>query len=204
MKTYLKLFVCTLLLFTLSSQSASAQLGGLLKKAKKTVETVAKTQTSDTATEDLKASKDLVKLPNGGTMFNPLSSVIDVQLEGCYGKSLSTNFGEVYLVLKVKMLINKNKVTFGGASASKGVSTMAVDSDGNVYKSESDFSSQIFDVSEGLLVKIKLDDKSLVFQDVKKTVQMMQQIKLNCYIDAKYRDVIEFNEIPINWESEPQ
>lgn len=53
--------------------------------------------------ETTNAPLSKVTIASGGYMINPLSKAMDVELVGCYGKGKSVNFGDVYLVLKVKM-----------------------------------------------------------------------------------------------------
>lgn len=107
--------------------SADAQLGGLLKKVKKGVENV----TNVTKVTDAEAGGKEVAIPSGGTMINPFAEAMDVELVGCYGKSTSENYGTAYLVLKLKMKLNKTSVLLSGNE--NGNKTMAVDADGNAY-----------------------------------------------------------------------
>ena len=96
-------------------QTADAQIGNLLKKAKKAVEAV--TGTTDTKTAEAKDAGTQaaeVAVASGGTMINPFSEAADIELVGCYGKSTSENFGTAYLVLKVKMKLNKNRINLSG------------------------------------------------------------------------------------------
>ena len=110
-------------------QQADAQLGGLLKKVKKGVESVTK---ATGVSADAKAAGTEVAIPSGGTMINPFAEAMDVELVGCYGKSTSENYGTAYLVLKVKMKLNKTSVLLSGNE--NGNKTMAVDADGNAYQ----------------------------------------------------------------------
>ena len=108
---------------------ADAQLGGLLKKVKKGVENVTK---ATGVSADAKAAGTEVAIPSGGTMINPFAEAMDVELVGCYGKSTSENYGTAYLVLKLKMKLNKTSVLLSGNE--NGNKTMAVDADGNAYQ----------------------------------------------------------------------
>lgn len=175
---------------------AHAQLGDMLKKARKTVGSVRETVGGKT-TPTVKP----VDIPSGGTMENPLAPHVDIELVGAYGKSTSENYGTVYLVMKVKMIMNKEKVGLGGAI--NNVKMMAVDQDGNSYLTNTD-GQYPKPVAEGLAVKVKLDDKDARFQDVRKTATTMQMIRMGCHIDATHKGVVTFRDVPVLWDVEPE
>lgn len=88
------------------------------------------------------------------------------------------------------------KASFGSANNVRG---MAVDEEGNTYPLDT-MGAYPKDVTEGLFVKVVLDDKDLLFKDVRKTAKKMQMIRLGVYIDANHRGVITFKDVPIQWE----
>lgn len=178
--------------------SADAQLGGLLKKVKKGVESVTK---ATGVSADVKAAGTEVAIPSGGTMINPFAEAMDVELVGCYGKSTSENYGTAYLVLKVKMKLNKTSVLLSGNE--NGNKTMAVDADGNAYQTSA-MGGTRRDVTEGIFVKVKIDDPQQQFADVKKSVKEFQLVKLSVYIDPQHRGAITFKNVPVLWDVEPE
>ena len=177
--------------------SADAQLGGLLKKVKKGVENV----TNVTKVTDAEAGGKEVAIPSGGTMINPFAEAMDVELVGCYGKSTSENYGTAYLVLKLKMKLNKTSVLLSGNE--NGNKTMAVDADGNAYQTSA-MGGTRRDVTEGIFVKVKIDDPQQQFADVKKSVKEFQLVKLSVYIDPQHRGAITFKNVPVLWDVEPE
>lgn len=177
--------------------SADAQLGGLLKKVKKGVENV----TNVTKVTDAEAGGKEVAIPSGGTMINPFAEAMDVELVGCYGKSTSENYGTAYLVLKLKMKLNKTSVLLSGNE--NGNKTMAVDADGNVYGTSA-MGGTRRDVTEGIFVKVKVDDPQQQFKDVKKSVKEFQLIKMSVYIDPQYRGALTFKNVPVLWDVDPE
>lgn len=177
---------------------ADAQLGGLLKKVKKGVESVTK---ATGVSADAKAVGTEVAIPSGGTMINPFAEAMDVELVGCYGKSTSENYGTAYLVLKVKMKLNKTSVLLSGNE--NGNKTMAVDADGNAYQTSA-MGGTRRDVTEGIFVKVKIDDPQQQFADVKKSVKEFQLVKLSVYIDPQHRGAITFKNVPVLWDVEPE
>lgn len=179
-------------------QQADAQLGGLLKKVKKGVESVTK---ATGVSADAKAAGTEVAIPSGGTMINPFAEAMDVELVGCYGKSTSENYGTAYLVLKVKMKLNKTSVLLSGNEY--GNKTMAVDADGNAYQTSA-MGGTRRDVTEGIFVKVKIDDPQQQFADVKKSVKEFQLVKLSVYIDPQHRGAITFKNVPVLWDVEPE
>lgn len=179
-------------------QQADAQLGGLLKKVKKGVESVTKTTG---VSADGTAAGTEVAIPSGGTMINPFAEAMDVELVGCYGKSTSENYGTAYLVLKVKMKLNKTSVLLSGNE--NGNKTMAVDADGNAYHTSA-MGGTRRDVTEGIFVKVKVDDPQQQFADVKKSVKEFQLVKLSVYIDPQHRGAITFKNVPVLWDVEPE
>lgn len=179
-------------------QQADAQLGGLLKKVKKGVESVTK---ATGVSADAKAAGTEVAIPSGVTMINPFAEAMDVELVGCYGKSTSENYGTAYLVLKLKMKLNKTSVLLSGNE--NGNKTMAVDADGNAYGTSA-MGGTRRDVTEGIFVKVKVDDPQQQFKDVKKSVKEFQLIKMSVYIDPQYRGALTFKNVPVLWDVDPE
>lgn len=201
MKRTVFTMACMMALAFGAPQTAGAQLGKIISKAKKAVKDVNSILGTQDAGTGNKAADDTpavaaVPIPGGGEMQNPLAKEMDVELVGAYGKSSSLNYGSVYLVLKVRMNLNMTKASFGSANNVRG---MAVDEEGNTYPMDT-MGAFPKDVTEGLFVKVVLDDKDLQFKDVRKTAKMMQMIRLGVYIDASHRGVITFKNVPIQWE----
>ena len=169
------------------------------KKAKQALETV--TGTEQATTGNAAAGAATVAIPSGGTMQNPLAQAADIEIVGTYGKSTSENYGTVYLVLRVKMKANKSRIGFGGSINSE--KTMAVDQDGNAYITGT-LGQYFKDVTEGIAVKVTLDDQYGAFTDVKKTAKVMQVIKLGCYVNVANRGMITFKDVPVLWDVAPQ
>lgn len=206
MKTKVLTMACIMAFTFAMPQTADAQLGKLLNKAKKAVTDVNKVLgVQDAGTGNNKAVDDTptvasVPIPSGGEMQNPLAPAMDVELVGAYGKSTSLNYGSVYLVLKVKMNLNLTQASFGSAN---NVRAMAVDEDGNTYPLNT-MGAFPKNVTEGLFVKVVLDEKDLHFMDVKKTAKKMQLIRLGVYLDASHRGVITFKNVPVQWDVTPE
>lgn len=174
----------------IGAPSSMAQLSKFLKKTQKTVEQVAQ------PAKDTKAMA--LPMANGGTIENPFAEAADIELVGAYGTSTSTNYGTVMLVFKVNMKLNKSIIAFGGTES--GAKTMAVDYDGNSYFTDT-MASQNCNVTEGIPMKVKVDNRH--FQDVKKSVQAFQVMKVSVYIDASHRGQITMHDVPIQWDVVP-
>ena len=134
-------------MLSLAAAPASAQgLGGLIKKAKQIIAPESKAAT--TATTQAAGKKGtLTVIDGGGTLRNPLASIVDVQLVGAYGKSTSANYGVVTLVFKVKMIANLNQLRLGGNS---NYPAIMVDQDDNAYKMRVGTGWYSYDVTEGV------------------------------------------------------
>ena len=179
-------------LLFLGIQPAEAQLGGLLKKAKKAISDV--TAVAGGAEVGVAA----VTLPGGGTMQNPVASVADVQLVGVFGKSTSTNYGEVYLVLKVKMIANKTNISIGGNS---GLPPIMIDQAGNSYKIPLGWCD--YDVVEGVYVTLVLNEHA-TFKDVRKSAVVLQQVRIGISVDSDNRGLLTFKNVPVLWDVDPE
>lgn len=182
-------------------QAADAQgFGGLLKKAKKAVTAVTGTvETEQGNTTSTTAKLVSTPIESSGTFQNPMAADIDIVPVGLYGVSTSENYGKVYLVLKVRMNLNKTKVGFGQAVNDK---PLAVDENGNIYNIDASGHFN-YDVIEGTYVNVRLDYPGIMFLDVKKSAKVMQQIKMGVFIDASHHGMLTFKDMPIQWDVEP-
>lgn len=185
-------------------QNADAQLGKILGKVKKVAEKVidtpanaAKSESSTTAT-----AASAVTQADGVIVENPMAAHYDVQLVGAYGKSTSQNYGEVFLVVKVKMIDNETVLRFGGNVQ---LPVMAVDTDGNQYSPKESAGFYDKQVTEGMYVKINLGDlKSCTFKDVKKTATKMQMIRIGTSLSYTLKGLVTFKNVPIQWDVVPE
>jgi len=204
MKRAIKLAILALVLSFGGTTTASAQLGNILKKAKKVAEKVLDTP-SQTTTAGTAAKQNTVAAftqEDGVIVENPMAAHYDVQLVGAYGKSTSTNYGEVYLVLKVKMIDNETSLRFGGNVE---LPVMAVDTDGNQYSPKESAGWYDKPVSEGMYVKVSLGDlKSCTFKDVKKSATKMQMIRIGTNLSYSLKGLVTFKNVPIQWDVEPK
>ena len=198
--------------FFFAAQPADAQFGNILKKVTKTLDTVSKKDAKIKRT-DPAASKDMppqfvgttTTSESGATVINPFAKDVDTVTNN-YGE-VNENYGTVTLVLKVKMIADKSRISLGGVgdfpnSDLRSV-TMFVDQDGESYTPDGGTTSDSFDVSEGVYVKLKLDGTYTRFENVKKTAKVMQVLKLGLYVDAAIRGYITMKNVPIQWDVEP-
>ncbi len=192
MRKVLMVLALAIELLFLGVQPAEAQLGGLLKKAKKAISDV--TAVAGGAEVGVAA----VTLPGGGTMQNPVASVADVQLVGVFGTSTSTNYGEVYLVLKVKMIANKTNISIGGNS---GLPPIMIDQAGNSYKIPLGWYN--YDVVEGVYVTLVLNEHA-TFKDVRKSAVILQQVRIGISVDSDNRGLLTFKNVPVLWDVDPE
>ena len=205
------LSICIIALsFAMMPQQMEAQ--GLLKKINKGLEKVNKVldkakpdatvapATADvtTATAEVNPVAEVSKA-DGVVVLNPLKNAVDVELVGAYGVSTSENWGNVELILKVKMHNPLTKILLGGDLGQKG--TMAFDADGNVYKMFYPTVGSDFDVIEGLAVRIVLNGNN-AFQKVSKKVDVFPIVKLFAHLTYDIRDEITFKNVPVQWDVE--
>ncbi len=176
-------------------------LGGLLKKVKKGVETVTGTSSpssSTTTTSPLKPKGAEVPVKGGGTIRNPLPGIVDIQLVGVYGKSTSTNYGEVNLVFQVKMISNLTSIKFGCNSE---LPALMIDQDGNTYKPHGTAGWSPYDVTEGVYMKIPLKETA-AFIDVKRTATTIRQLQIGVSTSYNDKGLIILKNVPIQWDVE--
>ncbi len=190
----------------LSGITASAQgLGGLLNKVKKTSEKVEKVLGNTTVTpaaqkEPTVNGNTALALNNGITISNPLAEVMEIVPVGLYGMSTSENFGNCYLVLKVKMLLPESKTNFGSVGSER---MMAVDTNGKTYIVDAG-GSYPHETPEGIMVNVALNENGLMFEGVKKNVSTMQMVKFGVYIDFKTKGYVTLRNVPIFWDKSPE
>ena len=203
MKIKIFLMACVDMLTLGTSQVQAQGLGGLLKKGKKALETVNKAlgdETNNNTQSNTKtnSSGSTVALENGGTLTNPMPQIIDVQLVGVYGKSTSTNYGTVHLVFKVKMIENRNSISFGVNVNYPG---LMIDQDGNTYKTQESYGWYDYSVTEGIYMKLPIE--KTWFVDVKKTVTTIQQLQIGISAGYGKSGLIVLKNVPIQWDVEP-
>lgn len=199
MKTKKSLWIIIAAL-ALCTNSVQAQgLGGILKKAKKILNSSnepAKNETTQTKPAANNAAEE--PIATGGTLINPLKDKVDVQLVGAYGKSTSENYGEVRLVLKVKMIANKNEISIGGNS---NWPVMLIDEEGNV--SEPRYLGWTpYSVSEGIYMKIALNDND-TFTNVKKSAKIIQKAQIALSLSYDEKGLLILKNVPIQWDVQP-
>lgn len=203
--TMMKRMLLTLtVVMGMAATPASAQgLGDLLKKAKKVVDKVTNTTSTTNSGNAIVSKGTTVKLPNGGTLQNPLSQLCDIQLVGVYGKSTSLNYGKVYLVLKVKMIANETKL---GIGSNFDYQAILVDGEGNTSKLSSCWA--YWDVTEGIYVKLNLDKfvdpETYQFPDVRKTAKVAQVLSICISTDSDHTGLLTLRNVPIQWDVEPE
>lgn len=206
----MKKFLKAVLFFTalaVGISSANAQgLGGLINKGKKAAkegkEVLGEIFGSQESASDNSSSPVSETVTSSGiTISNPVSSFVEIVPIGLYGVSKSENYGDAYLVLKVKNLIPKDVIRFGSRVQNQNM--IAVDTNGKVYNV--DTSGQYgYDAPEGLMIQVVLDEPGLMFTDIKKNVNMMQQVKFGVFSDAQHQGNVTLSNVPIFWDQIPE
>lgn len=197
---FLKVILCLTLLASGTSAVEAQGLGGLLKKGKEAVGKVFGTEESapEKATEP---TVNTLVTSSGIGIANPVSSFIEIEPVGLYGVSTSENFGNAYLVLKVKNKIPKDVTSFG--SSVQNQKMIAVDNKGKVYNIDAS-GTYGYDTPEGLMIQVVLDQPGLMFTDIKKDVNMMQQVKFGVIKDAQHQGNVTLTNVPIFWDQLPE
>lgn len=199
MRTPTRILLSCAALLALGAVEMQAQgLGGLLKKVKKGVETVAGTAPSSTTAPSSKPAGTDVPIEGGGTLRNPIPGIVDIQLVGAYGKSTSNNYGEVSLVFKVKMISNLNSISFGCNIQQP---ALMIDQDGNTYKSRESAGWYDYPVTEGVYMNVVLKPTAS-FVDVKRTATTIQQLQYGVATSYNDRGLIVLKNVPIQWDVE--
>lgn len=212
MRTRNVILAC-LAMLTMGSVQVQAQgLGGLLKKAKKVLDTVKEqttTTSSDSKSQSSTASStasggqdgqttQAIPLQGGGTLYNPFEKKLEVEFVGLYGTNKSMNFGDVSVVLKIKVKTVCDKISYIGDDK-----TTAYDDEGNVYRIKN--TAYGIKVAEGISVKADLGTYGLYFVNVPKKTQKLQLVKLYLYNDFEDGNgaksgYIELRDVPITWQ----
>ena len=217
MKKFLKVVLCLAFLVSMPTVVEAQGLGGLLKKGKQAVkkgkEVVEKVLGTDEEPSETKSTSETLNVKpsqtavattvssSGIIVSNPISNFIEIEPVGLFGVSKSENFGDAYLVLKVRKLIPQELTGFGTGVA--GQKMIAVDNNGKVYNVNS--SGHIkYDTPEGLKVQIIIDNPNLMFTDIRKDVNMMQQVKLGVFSDKDNQGNVTFTNVPIYWDRTPE
>ena len=177
-------------MLALSPNPANAQIGNLLKKVGKVVGT---NENGGEKQQAPSGSTDkTITMADGATLKNPVPDVADIQLVSVCGKPKSENFGDVYVVLKIKALKNINEVSLGG---NINFPLMLVDDDGNNIEAPLGWYS--YDVTEGLFVKVPVE--KTVFPNVPRKLTTIQHLQLGIVAGGS-RGLIVIKNVPIQWE----
>ena len=188
------------LLLALGAAPAQAQgLGKILKKVKKGVEAITGSLPAETTTQAPRTRLKTDSIAGGGTISNPIPQICDIQLVGAYGKPTSANYGEVRLVFKVKMIANKNEISFGGNA---NYPAIMVDQDGNTYTPYGTAGWYSYAVTEGVYMKIAIKDTQ-AFVDVKQTATTIQQLQFGVSAGGENIGLVILRDVPIQWGVEP-
>lgn len=182
---------------------ASAQgLSGLVNKVKKTSEKVEKVLSKpSTNSKPMKATAVTgVTLDNGIVVSNPLAEAMEIVPVGLYGVSTSENFGNCYLVIKVKMLLPESKASFGSVGYER---MIAVDPNGKTFTVDAG-GSYPHETPEGIMVNVLLNENDLMFEGVKKSVTEMQMVKFGAYVDYNTKGYVTLRNVPIFWDQAPE
>ena len=197
---FLKVILCMTLLASGTSAVEAQGLGGLLKKGKETVGKILGSEES--APEEAKEAPATTRVSSAGIVIsNPVSSFVEIEPIGLYGVSKSENFGDAYLVLKVKNKTTKDVTRFGSRVQNQNM--IAVDNNGKVYNIDAS-GTYGYDTPEGLVIRVVLDEPGLVFTDINKNVKMMQQVKFGVFSDAYHQGNVTLSNVPIYWDQVPE
>ena len=206
MKKFLKVILCMAFIASGVSAANAQGLGGLLNKGKKVAKEGKQVLgkifgSEESSSDDETSAANETVTASGIVISNPASSFIEIEPVGLYGVSKSENFGDAYLVLKVKKLIPKDVTGFG--SSVQNQKMIAVDGNGKVYNIDAS-GTYSFDTPEGLMIKVVLDQPGLMFTDIKKDVKTMQQVKFGVISDAYHQGNVTLSNVPIFWDQEPE
>lgn len=183
------------------STGVSAQgLGGLLKKGKNVAEKILSVQGEDKA-ESVATEDTPVLLESGISVFNPIAEFIEIAPVGLYGVSKSENFGDAYLVLKVKNKLSKESASFGSSIQNKKM--IAVDNGDKTYNINASGSYR-YDTPQDIVVVLKLDEPNLMFTDINRNINQMQVVKFGVIIDAAHQGNVTLKNVPIFWDQQPE
>ena len=219
MKKFLKVFLSLVVLACGTSAVNAQGLGGLINKGKAAIKKVEKTkkEKKEAAAKQSEAEESTLNISSpepmsatparaaigktvgasGIVISNPLNSLIEIEPVGLFGVSKSENYGDAYLVLRVKNMLPKEITRFG--SSVQNQKMIAVDNDGKVYNIDAS-GTYGYDTPEGLIVKVVLDEPGLMFTDIRKDINMMQQVKFGVFSDAQHQGNVILNNVPIFWD----
>lgn len=186
-----KFFVICMVALGIIAAPQNVEAQGFLKKLTKGLDSVNKglDKAGDKVSE---ATGQAVTQENGVFVMNPVSKAMSVEVVKAVGHSISENFGDVSLVLRVNVKEPVNSIALGG-SWGQG-KTQAFDADGNVYKMNMPSVSDRYDVTEGLPVKITCSP----FLKVRKIASLaIVKIVAKC---GESSGEITFKNVPIEWD----
>lgn len=189
-----KSVILSIAFLSICSMPIHAQgLGGFLKKAQKFLETPATSTTSSASQKTIATSSTEEPIASGGTLINPMKDKVHVELVGAYGKSTSENYGEVSLVLKIKMIANKNEMRIG---CNANWPAMLIDDDGNVSKVRTE-GWYDYSVTEGIFMKVPLKDEQ-TFTNVRKSCKVIQKAQIALSVDGT--GMLVLKNVPVQWD----
>jgi hypothetical protein len=131
-------------------------------------------------------------------IVNPNSMDFDAEFVGAYGNS---GTGNVTIIFKVKNKTSAASAAFGGSTGGKG-NTTAFDTKGKTYSAYSGDSKR-YDTAKGIWTEVTLDGK-YSFEKVPSDLKAFELINMSFYFDAKVRGILEFRNIPIQWDVVPE
>lgn len=180
-------------LFAGSAEMQAQSLGGLLKKAKNTIEKL--------GNADKPAKKTDNANPLGGGASNPIAQFVTIEPIGLYGVSVSEKTGNLYLVLKVTNMTEKSSMLLG--SSIQNQKMLAVDHSGKVYNIDSSGAFR-YDTPQDIEVKVALSEPGLQFVNVSKDLDVMKMVKVGVNVDASRQGNLTFTNVPIYWDEYPE
>ena len=205
MKKFLKVVLCCAVLATGTSAVSAQGIGGLIKKGKAAVKkgekAVDKILGKEDSSENESSSESKTVTSSGIVISNPISEFIEIEPIGLYGVSTSEDFGDAYLVLKVKNLTPKEVTNFGSRVQNQNM--IAVDTKGKVYNVDA-YGHFGYDTPEGIMVTLSLNEPGIMFTHINKDIDMMQQVKVGVFSDAYHQGNIVLNNVPIFWDEVPE
>lgn len=157
--------------------------------------------TEESSSDDADSTVRETVTASGIGISNPVSSFVEIEPVGLYGVSKSENFGDAYLVLKVKNLIPKDVTRFGSSVLNQKM--IAVDNNGKVYNIDAS-GTYGYDTPEGIKVTVVIDEPGAMFTDIKKDVDRMQQVKFGVFTDAQHQGNVILTNVPIFWDQVPE
>ncbi len=125
------------------------------------------------------------------TMENKrLNDKVSFEFVGCYGDSQS---GDVYMVIKGKMKIDRSKIFV--------TQQLGVTSKGKMYNIGDNFNSGEFQVVKDVAVEMNLEKTPL--KNIPSSVEQLEDVKCRVQIDGD-TDSYHFHNVPILWDQKPE